>query len=132
MVMNVGLEGSHAMITGTFPRMTHCEEEAHISGFDIGGSRGLGRAIVETFVKEGINVSYCARNVKEDDFAELHNILEPSNNARAFGTSVDISSRENIAKWVEQAGTQFGRIDILIANGSLSLAQSHLEPQLDC
>ena len=78
----------------------------------------MGRSIVENLVRQGVNVSYCARNVSEEDFAEFQTTLGPSNKARAFGSSVDISSRENIAKWVDQAGASLGRIDILIANGS--------------
>ena len=83
----------------------------------IGGTRGLGRSVVENLVKQGVNVSYCARNANEEDFAQLPKTLDPSNRACVFGSSVDISSRENIAKWVEEAAARFGRIDILVANG---------------
>ena len=30
-----------------------------------GGTRGIGRAIVEAFVAEGANVAFCARNADE-------------------------------------------------------------------
>lgn len=30
-----------------------------------GGTKGIGKAIVETFVAEGANVAFCARNAEE-------------------------------------------------------------------
>jgi len=64
--------------------------------------------MVEALVKEGCIVSYCARTVKSDDFD-----LEA-----AHGTSVDISNRDELYKWVQESGDKFGRIDIVIANAS--------------
>jgi len=70
--------------------------------------------MVEAFVKEGCLVSYCARTVKPDDF-DLKAV---------HGTSVDIGNRDELYKWVEDAGQRFGRIDIVIANGKTNLSLS--------
>ena len=64
--------------------------------------------------------------MKDDEFAKSHEKTgQPAQTngwkehvpAQAYGTSVDISSRENIYRWVEDAAAKFGRIDIIVANG---------------
>ena len=42
--MNLNLEGKRAIVTG--------------------GSRGIGKAVIDNFVKEGVNVATCARGKK--------------------------------------------------------------------
>ncbi len=77
----------------------------------------MGRQMVEQFLQEEANVSYCARNVSNDDFAAFQKSLSESNTARAVGTSVDIGNKDALRAWVEKAGSEFGRIDTVIANG---------------
>ncbi|KAH6895904.1 hypothetical protein B0T10DRAFT_526933 [Thelonectria olida] len=88
------LSGSHVLVTG--------------------GTKGIGRAIVETFLSEGANVSYCARTPRGDEFASF----EAADGARAIGTSVDISGQSAIEAWVEKSAEEFGRIDVVVANAS--------------
>lgn len=38
-----------------------------------GGTKGIGRAIVEALLSEGVNVAFCARNA--DDVKKLNQIL---------------------------------------------------------
>lgn len=85
----------------------------------------MGRQMVETFLLEEVNVSYCARSVDDSDFAEFQRSLPASNTARAVGTSVDISSLDALQKWVENAGRKFGRIDVVIANGRMPFPRHH-------
>ncbi|CAG9941665.1 unnamed protein product [Clonostachys rosea f. rosea IK726] len=93
MVLQTGLEGTHVIITG--------------------GSRGIGKSIVEAFLSEGANVSYCARNVTGDEFATFSS----AHNARAVGTSVDVGDKAALQAWVKKSGESFGRIDTIIGNG---------------
>jgi NAD(P)-dependent dehydrogenase (short-subunit alcohol dehydrogenase family) len=75
---------------------------------------------VEALLKEGCNVSYCARTVKNDDFDEFQSALDSSTEQmqpKTHGTSVNVGSRDEVFKWVESAGNKFGRIDVVIANG---------------
>jgi NAD(P)-dependent dehydrogenase (short-subunit alcohol dehydrogenase family) len=62
---------------------------------------------------EGANVSYCARNVTNEEFSSV----ETAAGAKAVGTKVDISDPEAIKAWVEKSKATFGRIDHVIANG---------------
>ena len=79
-----------------------------------GGTKGIGRVIVETLLIEGVSVSYCSRNVRGDEFA---NFKDATGGARAVGTSVDISNAASIQGWVEASAKEFGRIDLVVANG---------------
>lgn len=88
------LAGAHALVTG--------------------GTKGIGRVIVETLLIEGVNVSYCSRNVRGDEFA---NFKGATAGAIAVGVSVDIASASSIQEWVEAAAKEFGRIDLVVACG---------------
>ncbi|KAK5997682.1 Isoepoxydon dehydrogenase patN [Cladobotryum mycophilum] len=79
----------------------------------LGGSKGLGKGMVEAFLAEGANVSYCARKVRGDEFSQFTETLE---NARAVGSSVDIGNPDEIKTWVEKAAKEFGKIDCVVAN----------------
>ncbi|KAI9928673.1 hypothetical protein ASPWEDRAFT_36443 [Aspergillus wentii DTO 134E9] len=98
MPLDTGLQGAHVLITG--------------------GTRGMGQAMVRQFLREGANVSYCARTVTNTEYDDVHQSLPEGNNARAFGTAFDVASKEAIVNWVNASAERHGRIDVLIANAS--------------
>jgi 3-oxoacyl-[acyl-carrier protein] reductase len=79
----------------------------------LGGTRGIGRAIAETFAGEGANVAICARNA--DQVAEAVAALKDKG-VRATGASVDIMDGDGLKSWVEKAGKELGGIDALVSN----------------
>lgn len=85
--------------------------------FQTGGTRGIGKAIVEAFLSEGANVSYCARTVTGEEFVSS----AATDGARAVGTSVDVGNEAALEAWVKQSGEEFGRIDTVIANGKRAI-----------
>ena len=72
-----------------------------------GGTRGIGRAIVEGLLAEGASVAYCARTV--DESLEI-----PS----AQGTAVDVGDSEALSAWVRASAEALGGIDGVVANVS--------------
>ncbi|CAG1978116.1 unnamed protein product [Fusarium graminearum] len=86
------LQGAHALVTG--------------------GSKGIGRVIVETLLNEGANVSYCSRNIHGKEFADFKGANGP---VSAVGTSIDISNGDALKDWVETSANKFGRIDLVVA-----------------
>lgn len=80
-----------------------------------GGTKGIGRAIVEALLSEGANVSYCARSVRGDEFASLASGAADA--PRAIGTAVDIGDASAIRAWIEVGAQEFGRVDGVVANG---------------
>lgn len=88
-----------------------------------GGSRGVGRAIVEAFLAQGANVFYCARWIRDHEFEP---VTHASNVVRAVGSIVDITSLKQVEAWVHKAAEEFGRIDSVVANGKLHYQLSSL------
>ncbi len=83
-----------------------------------GASRGIGRAIAETFVREGARVVICGR--KADTLAQV---------AREIGPAVrpvvcHVGRAEQVQALVETATREFGRIDILVNNAATNVAQA--------
>ncbi|KAL6787498.1 hypothetical protein J3E68DRAFT_431882 [Trichoderma sp. SZMC 28012] len=89
-----------------------------------GGSKGIGRSIVEAFLIEGANVSFCARTIRGDEFSLFKGA---TNGARAVGSAVDISNPEEIKSWVAGAAKEFGRVDSVIANASPLIGEATAE-----
>ncbi|KAJ4256268.1 hypothetical protein NW762_009348 [Fusarium torreyae] len=97
------LKGAHALVTG--------------------GTKGIGRVIVQSLLDESVNVSYCSRHVRNDEFESFQGI----GRSHAVGTSVDIADAASIESWVESAAKEFGGIDIVVANACPKYTDSSIE-----
>jgi len=80
-----------------------------------GGTRGIGRAIVEAFVGEGTHVAFCAR-VGDEVTATEKALAERG--GTVFGSVLDVGDGPALTAWVERAAGQLGGIDIVVANVS--------------
>ncbi|KAH7149897.1 hypothetical protein B0J13DRAFT_660649 [Dactylonectria estremocensis] len=78
-----------------------------------GGSKGIGRVIVESFLAEGANVSWGSRSVRPDEFSLFKGATD---GAREVGSTLDIGDPAAIRSWVDKAAKDFGKIDIVVAN----------------
>jgi 3-oxoacyl-[acyl-carrier protein] reductase len=79
----------------------------------LGGTRGIGRAIAETFAAEGANVAVCARGA--DQVAETVAAIKDKG-VRATGGAVDITDGAALKAWIAKAGDELGGIDALVSN----------------
>lgn len=79
----------------------------------LGGTRGIGRAIVETLVAEGAAVALCAR-----DGAAVEALVRElrAGGADVSGAAVDITDAAALAAWISGVAQARGAIDILISN----------------
>ncbi|ALE73054.1 Short-chain dehydrogenase/reductase SDR [Pseudonocardia sp. Ae168_Ps1] len=80
-----------------------------------GGSRGIGRAVVELLAAEGARVAFCARDadgvrVAEDELR--------AGGADVAGTAVDVADGDALAGWVAASAERFGALDAVVANVS--------------
>jgi 3-oxoacyl-[acyl-carrier protein] reductase len=80
-----------------------------------GGTKGIGRAIVEAFAAEGANVAFCARNAAE--VASTETALA-AHGVKAKGTALDVGDAQALRAWVEDTAKEFGGIDMAVANVS--------------
>jgi len=78
-----------------------------------GGSRGIGRAICFAFAAEGCNVAFCARG--EEALRATEAELRKTG-VRALGVTADVTSTTDVDRFVAQAASQLGRIDVLVNN----------------
>lgn len=93
--MDLGLNGKKAIVTG--------------------GTRGIGRAIVETLADEGCAVSLCAR--KAEGVAATLDAFAGSNRT-VIGEAIDVSDGAALKAWIERSAETLGGIDIVISNAS--------------
>jgi 3-oxoacyl-[acyl-carrier protein] reductase len=87
-----------------------------------GGTKGIGRAIVEGLAAEGAAVGFCARTA--DDVAATEKTLSQAG-FRAVGRVVDIADGAALAAWVDDAATTFEGLDIVVANVSALAIPDH-------
>ncbi len=79
-----------------------------------GGTRGIGRAIVEAFLAEGAVVGFCARDA--DEVAATEQALH--GRGSVTGAVVDVADGEALAAWVDRAAASYGGLDVVVANVS--------------
>lgn len=81
-----------------------------------GGSRGIGRAIVERLLEEGVSVAFFARG-EEGVKSTLSDLVDAG---ALYGDSVDAADYDAVCAWVNNAAEKLGGIDIVISNTSAS------------
>ena len=79
-----------------------------------GGTRGIGRAIVEAFLDEGATVGFCGRTA--DTVRATEDAL--TERGTVTGTVVDVGDADALAAWVNQSAASFGGLDTVVASVS--------------
>jgi 3-oxoacyl-[acyl-carrier protein] reductase len=80
-----------------------------------GGTKGIGRAIVESLTAERARVAFCART--DADVKTAEEALRAAGRDVA-GTALDVADADALRGWVEASAERFGGIDVVVANVS--------------
>lgn len=73
--------------------------------------------MVRSFLAEGATVHFCART-ESGVTASNEQLAKDFPNAKAIGSTVDVSDQKALASWVTSAAEQSGGIDVVVANVS--------------
>ncbi|HEX7248298.1 MAG TPA: SDR family oxidoreductase, partial [Actinomycetota bacterium] len=95
--MDLGLEGSHVLVTG--------------------GSRGIGAAIARTFVDEGASVTICARSTEA--LERTRALLGPE---RVRAVVADVGEPGEVRRLTHDTIAEAGGIDVVVANATANAA----------
>ncbi|MEJ3654500.1 SDR family oxidoreductase [Actinomycetes bacterium KLBMP 9759] len=80
-----------------------------------GGTKGIGRAVVEALADEGARVAFCARTAADVEAAEKE--LRDAGHDVA-GSTVDVADAAALTDWVGASAERFGQVDVVVANVS--------------
>ena len=84
-----------------------------------GGTRGIGFAIVKTFLKNGAKVALLGS--KEESVTEaLNKLKEENKDYEVIGFYPNLANEMEVRKTYEEVAEKFGKIDILVNNAGMS------------
>lgn len=87
-----------------------------------GSSRGIGKAIILEYAKNGYDVIINYNN-SEKEALELKNYVETNYNVKALVVKCDISRESEIDSMINKIYKEFGHLDILVNNASIDSDQ---------
>lgn len=86
-----------------------------------GGTRGIGRALVEALLEHGASVLLCARRAQEVEaaVAQLRERFDKAGGAEVYGVVCDVSDEASVRALFAEAEERFGGLDILLNNAGV-------------
>jgi len=90
-----------------------------------GGAQGLGQAICQRLAQEGCHI--IVADLKEDQAIQTAQDIVTNTDRHAFAIKVDVSDEAQVEAMVARAVQEFGRLDILVANAGILLADEITE-----
>jgi dehydrogenase/reductase SDR family protein 4 len=86
-----------------------------------GGSRGIGKAIAQTFVREGATVAICGR--KQETLDAVAKGIDKEIGEGAVPLACHVGRPDDLQRLADTLHTRFGRVDILVNNAGTNVAQ---------
>jgi len=83
-----------------------------------GGTKGIGRAVIEQFAKEGFHIITCSRNEKDLQKLKLE-IEQAYTFSKVFYRETDLSDRKSLKLFLEYVRGLDVKVDVLVNNSGL-------------
>jgi 3-oxoacyl-[acyl-carrier protein] reductase len=83
-----------------------------------GGAQGIGRAIAETYAKEGCKISIC--DVNEQACQATAEEIKKQYHVDTFAGKVNVTVIAECEKWVEDTIAKLGKADVLVNNAGIT------------
>ena len=90
-----------------------------------GGTKGIGRAIIERFAKAGFDIVTCAR--KEVDLTQLKNVIEGSFGVKVYSFKADMAIKEEVSLFADFVKSIQQPLDVLVNNAGYFIPGSVLD-----
>lgn len=82
-----------------------------------GGSRGIGRAVVERLIEDGHDVAYCARSLPGD--AGALERLAADHGVRVLGTALDVTDETAVRAFAEDTEERLGPVGVVVTSAGV-------------
>lgn len=89
-----------------------------------GGSRGIGKAVIENLVAEGVAVATCARG---EDALQKQLSSWAEQGATVHGRALDVTDESAYTAWLNDSIEQLGGLDILVSNVTTRIESQGLD-----
>ena len=95
-----------------------------------GCNRGIGRAILEAFVKEGASIIACTRFI-DDELKGVYNTLSEQYGVQIYPICMDLSDQESIKQGMKEVTDLKVPIDILVNNAGIAKFRPFVMSKID-
>jgi NAD(P)-dependent dehydrogenase (short-subunit alcohol dehydrogenase family) len=103
-----------------------CDTNAATIAVVTGGTRGIGRAIVERLLSDGASVVFCGREPEHVQRAQ-EELAEQFSEVHVTGVVADVSARSDVQRIIDTALGRYGQLDVAIANAGVDFGAPFLQ-----
>ncbi|ELR70855.1 putative oxidoreductase [Fulvivirga imtechensis AK7] len=91
-----------------------------------GGTKGIGKALVDLFSEYGFDIAVCSRNSEQLNI--LKKEIEQKYDNRVYVMKTDMAEQKEVLRFAEYIGEQDGEVEILVNNAGIFIpGQIHTE-----
>jgi sorbitol-6-phosphate 2-dehydrogenase len=87
-----------------------------------GGAQGLGEAICLRLAREGAHVAVADLNAEGAE--RVASAIASQTGRRAIGVQIDVTDEDQVAAMVDRVVQEFGRLDVLVSNAGILIAEA--------